>query len=270
MAAKPAAKAAPKKTPSTAVAKAKIPLPANYEEQVQTDMAAFKNRMSVNAVTSIKNQQDKTFLIPSADGAEDVECKTFVGIIVDFCAHKAWYEFDYVAGEQVPPNCFALGFVTHNSLMPSDNSPDIQADACAGCDKNQFVQQANGKWSPKECGDRWVLAVLDSEGRMLKASISSTGIKPFEEYVKKLAAQGQAPYHVLTEFSFADDSKYPSVRCTKFDTVPKDGLGLVLSMREQAIAMVSQEPILDAFEEKVVAKRAPPPKAARGGARKAA
>lgn len=259
--------AAAKKTPatprSTAVSKPKPALPANYEERVQNDVASFKSRLAVQETNAIRVTQDKKFKVPH-DG-DDMKVDEIAGIIIDFAAHKRYYETDFDRDNPVPPNCFAVGFVPHDQLIPSDSSPELQCeegDSCRNCPKNKFTQTANGKWLPKDCKDSYVIAMIapDSD-KLMTLSISSTAIKAFDKYIRELASNGFAPYQVVTHFSFDPKSDYSSVRAAMGKTVPKDVMGVVMSVRDDATLMVSQEPKTDGFEEKVVAKRLPPPKA---------
>ena len=262
MAAKKPTPAAPAKK-STAVARPKMSLPANYEEQQQADLDAFKSRLAVADSNKISVTQDKHFQLPSKDG-DSAKVSAISGIIIDFCAHKRWYEMEFDRNNPTPPNCFALGFQPHDNLIPANNSPEVQAEDCKSCAKNKFVQRPNGTWAPKDCKDTYVLALIapddEGDGKMMTLSISSTAIREFDKYVRNLASAGKAPYNVITEFTFDSKSEYPSVRCNNIGAVPKDGVAFALSLREDAVKMVSAEPMVDGFEEKVVAKRLPPPK----------
>jgi len=251
-----------KKTPAVP-AKAKPSLPANYEDKVQSDLAAFKSRLAVQETNAIRVTQDKKFKVPF-DG-DDVKVDAISGIIIDFAAHKRYYETDFDRDNPVPPNCFAVGFLPHDQLTPSESAPEMQCeegDTCKLCSRNKFVQTANGKWLPKDCKDSYVIAMIapDSD-KLMTLSISSTAIKAFDKYIRELASNGFAPYQVVTEFTFDPKSDYPSVRPAMTKAVPKDVMGVVMSVRDDAIPLVSQEPKTDGFEEKVVAKRLPPPKA---------
>jgi hypothetical protein len=260
----------PRAPKSTAVTKATpaVQLPANYDERVQNDISAFKNRLAVSESNKITVTQDKKFRLPG-DGGTGEKVDRVSGIIIDFCAHKAYYETDFDRDNPVPPNCFALGFVAHDNLMPSDNSPDCQSeDGCRSCSRNQFTQTATGKWLPKSCKDSYTIALMapddDGKGTLMILGISSTAIKAFDKYIRDLANSGRAPYQVVTEFYFDPKSDYPSVRANFINDMPDEGMGLVMSVQDEAAKIISQEPKTDGFEEKVVAKRLPPPKAARG------
>lgn len=246
----------------TAVAKAKPALPANFQDQVQNDLAAFKSRLATVESNAIRVTQDKKFRVPH-DG-EAVKVDTITGIIVDFAAHRRLYEGVFDRENPTPPTCFAVGFVPHAQLEPSMNSPENQnpEGGCTSCSKSEWKKDAKDKWIVPPCKESFVLALIapDSD-ELMTLSVSSTAVKHFTKYVRDLAASGKTPYQVVTHFSFDPKEEYPSVRFTNDKDVPKDVMGVVMSVRDDAIALVSQEPKTDGFEEKVVAKRLPAPKA---------
>lgn len=257
--------AAPKKTTAKAggalVQRAQVNLPAHVQEAMNADIAAFQQRMSAPVGNRISVTQDKKFR-----NAAGEKYDTIRGVIVDFVAKKAWYEGDYDKDDVVPPNCFALGFVPHDALEASENSPDLQHnDGCKTCPKNAFKSAANGKG--KACKDSYILALLPPDAEegaaLVTLSLSATAIKPFEKYVRDLARDyGKAPYCFVTEFAFDDKMDYASVRCINPEVAGANLIGLAYSMREDAAKLLGAEPDTAEFEEKVVAKRAGSKKAA--------
>lgn len=94
---KPAAKPA-----TTAVAqRAQVQLPAEVQEQMAADIAAFQQRMSAPTGNRIAVTQDKKFRNAGGDKFDAMS-----GVIVDFVAKKAFYEGAYDKDNIVPPNCF--------------------------------------------------------------------------------------------------------------------------------------------------------------------
>lgn len=246
---------ATKKTASsTAVAttkRAQVALPADIEAQMAADIAAFQGRMSAPSGNRISVTQDRKFRDAAGEKHD-----TISGVIVNFAAKKAWYEGAYDKDNIVPPNCFALGFVPHDALEASENSPDRQwEDGCKTCPKNAFKSAANGKG--KACGDSYRLALLspdsDAENAQLTIlELSATAIKPFEKYVRALAKNyGKAPYCFITEFFMDDSVDYASVRCGNPEPADAGLLKLAFSLRDDAEKMLAQEPDVADFDEKV-------------------
>lgn len=253
-------KAAPKAAASTGnalVQRAKVNLPANIVEAMSADVTAFQSRMGAATGNRIAVTQDRKFKDAGGDKHD-----TISGIIVDFVSKKAWYEGAYDKDSIVPPNCFALDFMQHDMLEPSENSPDKQADSCKSCPKNQFKSADNGKG--KACKDAYVLALLppmvdgetaeeyQARAALVTLEISATGIKPFEKYVRDLARDySKAPYAFVTEFFMDDTVDYASVRAGNPEGITAIEAQLVFSLREEAARMLAVEPNVAEFDEKV-------------------
>jgi hypothetical protein len=241
----------------TAVARAKVQLPANAADIIAADVAALAGKLAAPTGKAIQVTQSKQFRFP--DGAT---VDKFKGIIVGFVSHNAYYEGDFDPKNIVPPNCFAIGVVKNDDLERSANSPDPQPEdgamECKDCWANQWKSAAKG--NGKACKNSIKLAVLCDDGEIRPLSLSSTALKPFGEYVRSIVqAYSVAPYGVMTEFSF-DSSDFSSVRCGNPLKLNDDQLAQVLMARDDAMAMISTEPDVSEFEEKVVAMRAKPAK----------
>lgn len=255
--------AATKKT--TAVAKPKVQLPADFQDRKAADLAAFKSRLATPETNKINVTQDKKFKLPSPTG-DIIKVDKVAGIIVDFAAHKRYYEFGYDKDDTMPPNCYAVGFVAHDNLTASDNSPEpqnVNADTgespCRGCARNKWEKDAKGGWIKPDCQSRYELVVLaaDGEGKLMTLGISSTGTKAFDKYLSELASSGKAPYEVITEFTFDPKVDYASVRCEMVGEVEDDVLVVALNNRDDATRMAEREPNVDEFAAKVAVKRLP-------------
>ena len=254
MATKP--KAATAASRSTAVAKPKAQLPANYQDQLAQDVAALSGQLAAPTGKSIQVTQSKQFRFP-----DESKMDTFKGVIVAFASMNAYYENEFNPDNIVPPNCFAIGHVKNDDLERSANSPDPQPEdggvECKDCWANQWKSASKG--NGKACKNSIKLAVLCDDGEVRPMSLSSTALKPFGEYVRDVAnAFHKPPYGVLTEFTFDPKSDYSSVRCGDPLELNDEQLAQVLMVREDAIAMISQEPDCSEFEEKVVAFRNKP------------
>lgn len=256
MATKPAAKsksAAPSK--STAVARAKIALPANAAEIEAAEVAALGDKLAAPTGRTILVTQSKEFKFP--DGTK---VDSFKGVIVAFGAMNAYYEGEFDRDNIVPPNCFAVGVVKNDDLIASEKSPDPQnaedGGACATCWANQWKSAPKG--NGKACKNSIKLAILCHDGEVRPMGLSATALKPFGDYVREIVeTYGKAPSAVLTEFSFAD-SDWSSVRCGNAMLLDDDQRALVFAKKDEALAILLQEPDTSEFEEKVVAKRDKP------------
>lgn len=243
------------KTTAVTKAKASLPMPADAAERMRADMEAMKAKLAAPGGDGIQVTQSKEFKLP--DGSKVDE---FKGIIVDFVSFNAFYEGAYNADNVVPPNCFAIGTVKNDDLVPSDAAPDRQDDdcgSCKGCWANAFKSADNGKG--KACKQSIRVAVLLDDGELHRLNISSTGLTAFGAYVRDVAGNlGAAPYGVMTTFTFDDKFDYPSVRCGDPVTLNDDQLAYVFSKRDDALAMLMVEPDVSEFQAKVVDARNKP------------
>lgn len=244
-------------TKSTAVAKTKasLPMPNDAAERMRADMEAMRNKLAAPGGDGISVTQAKEFKLP--DGAK---VDTFKGIIVEFVSFNAYYEGAYNPDNVVPPNCFAIGTVKNDDLVPSDSSPERQDDdcgSCKGCWANAFKSADNGKG--KACKQSIRVAVLLEDGELHRLNISSTGLTSFGAYVREVASNlGAPPYGVMTTFVFDDKFDYPSVRCVDPVTLNEEQLAYVFTKRDDALAMLMAEPDVTEFQTKVVDARNKP------------
>jgi hypothetical protein len=215
-------------------------------------MEAMKAKLAAPGGDGISVTQGKDFKLPDGSKVE-----TFKGIIVDFVSFNAYYEGVYDANNVVPPNCFAIGTVKNDELVPSDSSPDPQDDGCGsckGCWANAFKSAANG--SGKACKQAIRVAVLLEDGELHRLNISSTGLKGFGIYTRDVASTfGVPPYAVMTTFSFDDKVDYASVRCSDPLLLNEEQLAYVFTKRDDALQMLMAEPDVSEFQTKVVDAR---------------
>lgn len=235
-----------------AVAKSNLPMPSDAKDRLKADMEALKSKLAAPAGDGIIVTQSKQFKMP-----DETKVSEFKGVIVDFVSMNAYYESTYNADNVVPPNCFAIGTVQNDALVPSSNSPEPQDEgegACKGCWANAFKSAENGKG--KACKQSIKLAVLTDDGELHTLKISSTGLRDFGAYTRDVGQSlGVPPYAVMTTFSFDDKVDFPSVRCSDPLPLNEDQLAIVFSKRDDALAMLMVEPDVSEFKEKVIDAR---------------
>lgn len=252
--------AAPKKT-STAIAKAKISLPANIQADMASEIAAFKDRIAAPTGSRI-GTDEKLFTLPNGDTSD-----TLSVIIVDFVAYNAYYDKPWNPNQITPPNCFALG-LEPAGMVPSENSPEAQAESCAACWANQWKSSATG--SGKACSNTRLLAVIEPDGDVdspiMLLKVTPTALKNFDAYVTGVARSFQRPPRgVITEITFDPNQKYSSLRFGNPTACTQEQMALAYARREDAMARLMVEPDVSAFVATPVAKgrnKAAPRKAA--------
>lgn len=266
MVAKTTAVAKAKSSKSTAVAT------LNYEDEV----AALAKRLQTSTADRIKTSNAKIFEFPDKSEAEEIDC-----IVLDFVAFNRYYPSAYDENQIVPPDCFAIGFEP-SGLIASDNSPNKQCGSCAGCALNQFKSAPNGKG--KACSNTRLLAVIippDPENiavgddlsdlPIYTISVSPTAITSFDSHVNKVANAFRKPVRtVITRITFAQDSKYASLRFSAVAPAGRELELLAQSRLEEARKRLFTEPDVSAFEaanDSTKKPAKPAPRRAAGGRR---
>jgi hypothetical protein len=233
----------PKVTPitSNAVAKAKINLPVDINEQMAAEIAAMQSRISAPSGDRIAATQQKTFKLPNGTEVNTLEC-----IIVDFAAAYMYYAAAYDRNNITPPDCFALG-LEPASLTPSNNSPNKQAESCSGCPQNQFGSAGKGK----ACSNTRLLGLLPTDADintpMMILKVSPTGIRAFDAHVNSVVRSYSMPLRgVVTEISFDPTSDYATMRFRAIGPASKDLVMLAQSRKDEAITRLLTEPDVSA------------------------
>lgn len=256
------------KTPGTSVAKGKLSLPVNINDEMAAEVAALQSRLAAPSGDRISCTLNKTFKTP--DGQESSDPMRV--IIVDFVSFNTYYPERYDPNNIVPPTCFALG-LEPTGLIPSSNSPDNQnPEGCSSCWANQWGSNGKGK----ACGNTKLLAVLPAiddlseETPMWILRVSATAIKGFDAYVGSVARAFQRPVRaVSTLIGFDPHSDYAKLVFGNPEPISNQHLLIAHSRREEAMARLMTEPDVSAVlaENKPAAKGKPAGKAVARGRR---
>lgn len=244
----------------TSLAKVKVNLPANIQEQFANEVAALQKRIAAPSGDRITVTQGRTMKLPNGLEVDEIEC-----VVVDFVAANFYYASDFDRQNIVPPDCFAIG-MEPAGLTPSDNSPDKQCAACAGCWANQFKSAKNGRG--KACSNTRLLAVIpldaDADSNIMILKVSSTGLKSFDGHVANVAAKYGVPIRGVTTRVTMSDEEYASLRFAVIEKLsPKDPLlAIAQSLKESALVRLQTEPdVTAATAAPAPARRAPAKKA---------
>lgn len=212
----------------------------SLQERLRSQVAELNNRVAPASGITIGITQAKEFKFP--DGTKSNQ---FEGVIVDFVSTSFFYENSYDPNNIAPPACFAIG-MNPLQLVPSDNSPVKQSDACKGCPMNEFGSSGKGK----ACKNGRLLAVLppdaDAETPIWLLKVSPTGLKAFDSHVRSVATTFQLPpVGVVTTFSFDEGSDFASVRFG--NPVMNDNLLTHYARQEEAQQLLTSEPDVSAY-----------------------
>lgn len=231
-------------------------LPVNYAEQLANEVSNIQQRIAAPAGDRIRMVNNSHFALPNGQDAEVIE-----GVIVDFVSANLLFEGAYDKDNPSAPGCFAVG-PEPTTLVPTQNSPNRQADTCATCPNNQFGSAGKGK----ACKNTRLLAIQplgDDDGNIYVLSVPPTSIKAFDGYVHTLAGKHRLPpVGVVTKISLAKEESFASPRFEVVRPLKNDELGPYMEARNAARERLIAEPDFTQYH-------APAP-AGRGAGRAAA
>lgn len=241
----------------TKVAKAKINLPANIQQQLAAEVVSIANRIGQPGGDRIKVTQKKTFRLPSGeDTAGPIQA-----VIVDWVSANFLYDGQFDPNDITPPICAAIS-TERTTMSAFADATERQCDTCAACPMNQW---GSGRGQGKACQNTYLLALLppdaDVETPMMILKVSPTAMKSFDGYVASIARSFQTPpLAVVTEISLDENVDYPSLRFGNPQPCSSDLLSLAFSRREEARARLMTKPDFAAAAEaaKQVSKKATP------------
>lgn len=222
----------------------------DIQAQLRAQAAAMNDRTAPASGIYIRATQDKKFNTPDGQVAEELEL-----VVVDFVTHNEFYEGKYDPKNIVPPICVAIGS-NPQKLVPSDNSPNKQADTCAECPMNAFGSDGDGK----ACKNTRVLAVLPAGGEgdepLWLLKVSPTALKGFDAFVRGVASTLQAPpVAVKVKVSFDEAVTYARLKFS--DIEPNELVGIHLGRQKEAQELLSQEPDMTPREAPAKPSKAP-------------
>lgn len=189
-------------------------------------------------------------------------------IILGWISENLYYGGkEYDENNPEPPVCWALSKGAKD-LIPGEKATDRQAESCGVCPMNEWE---SGKGKSKACKNTRKLAVLradsiSEEDPIFFLSVSPTGLKEYDGYVRKLQTKNALPVMVITEVSFDDDKAYPTLKFRAAE--PNVNAELHWKRRDEATAALLVEPDpSDFIKREAPAGRAPT--AAKEGGRSA-
>lgn len=239
-------------------------MPATIKDELATALARVNDTVGGGTTNRIKTGGKKFTFSDDPDTKLDGPIPV---IILGWISENMYYGGAiYDEKNPVPPVCWALNEVP-NLLKPSDKPTDKQADSCSVCPQNEWE---SGIGKSKACKNMRKLAVVransvSEDDPIFAVSVSPTGLKEFDGYVRKLGQKNAMPVMVITELSFAE-SAYPTLKFRHVE--PNSGVELHWGRRAEALAMLLVEP--DPSEFKNAPERTNrAPTVAKGGGRSA-
>lgn len=127
---------------------------ALVDNELMSEVEHLKQQINQPTGARIKIEPSGNFVLPDGLNLGD-EIQV---AIINFVARNTYYSSPYNPNNLTPPDCYAIGTVRHDLLVPEDDSPNKQSDACATCELNKFGSGSNGVG--KACSNRYLVAVL--------------------------------------------------------------------------------------------------------------
>lgn len=226
-------------------------LPTSYKDKLAKQLAEFQKKILPAGGDKIRITQDKQFMFPDSTSTRE----PFKCVIVDFGLAYDYYTEAYDATNITPPVCFSRGMEA-DSLVPSNNSPQKQAESCSECPNNQFRSAGRAK----ACRNSRQLAVvvqngneMDTMGPMWILQTSPTAVTAFDKYVSGLTTAYQTvPCGVLSTIGFDSNKTYPTVRFGRPVLLPEEVAAQFMARQEEAKVRLMQEPDISSFVQAAV------------------
>lgn len=143
------------------------------------------------AVLSSGNSGNASWVVPTLDEEEPGSAKSLEGIILHFRPDRRYYTAGLSEGGVAgPPDCYSL-----NGIEGFGDPGGV----CEVCPMNQWGSGRNGG---KACPEYRLVYLLQPQSYMpLMVQIPTTSVRPFNQYLMRLAARGSPYYAVVTSLS---------------------------------------------------------------------
>lgn len=136
-------------------------------------------------------------------------------IILSFSHVKTYYGQAFDAENMTAPGCMAVS-ETGKDMVPVEDAPNKQAEACGSCPLNKFNTAEKGKG--KACKDGRRLAVIStevddlSEAEIALITVPPSSLKNFAGYERTLHNKLKVPsLGVITKISMDEDAEWPTL-----------------------------------------------------------
>jgi hypothetical protein len=178
----------------------------NVDEELKRRAEALKKNLGSQSVHI--STKDKKFNLPNGVILDKLSC-----VVLDMRFWNKYYLKPWEPNVIATPECFAYG-EDERSLIPSDGSPDKQADSCATCPHNIFPPNGGAK----ACKNFLIMAIMvpdlsDTTVYTLSGSPTSLNndkvrkLEGLKTYFKKITDVYGHPIKAVTEFNLIDGKR---------------------------------------------------------------
>lgn len=228
---------------------------ATIEAELAAEAARTAEYVGQPDVKKITVDRDGNFVAAGGEklGSEITVC------VVDYCSANDYYTSQWDPNNPKPPVCFARGRVIAE-MVPEEEAPEKQSEACAPCPHNQFGSRGNGK----ACKNTRNLAVVLAEDiekladgdrpDMHLISVSPTALTSFDAMVKQCARlYNGPPIKALVTLKAVSKGTYTTLQFG--DTEPNPYFAEVFPLRDAAVDIIGRTPNLDNYVPTPKARR---------------
>lgn len=237
--------------------------------QLSAESKAIASRIGTASGDRIRSNGNINFILPDGTEGTEIEC-----VILDFCSHNQFYDRAYDEKKPSPPACFAIGDEP-TLLVPSENSPAIQAETCASCVLNQF-NTALGGGKGKGCKNTRLLGLVplsalddpNTTHPIWTLSVPPASLGNFDGFIRTLLAKhNTVPVGIVTTITLGEGQYFkPQFSITR--PLKQDELNFFYPRRVEATARIKAEPDITGYEAPPQRGRPVPVKAAPAKARR--
>ncbi len=235
---------------------------AAIKDELAKKLASINDTVGGGTSSRIKTG-NKKFIFP--DAPDDKFAGPLPVVILGWISENMYYGGKiYDEKNPEPPVCWALN-AEPKLLVPSAKSTDRQADSCQVCPQNEWE---SGIGKSKACKNTRKLAVIRADStseddQIFTLSVSPTGLKEYDGFVRKLAAKNALPVMVITELTFDEERQYPSLKFRASE--PNPNVEQHWKRGEEALVDLMVEPDPSEFQSAVERKNRAPTTAKAGG-----
>jgi len=231
----------------------------NTEETKSKEVVSWEDQMAMDAKAMRERERPALAFMSlksgiMAIGGEPVEDNFLDCVIIAVVNEMVHYKEKWQDGVITRPDCYAVGEVRTELLIPHEKVEKPYANSCKACP--YFVWGSDlGGGRGRECKERRKMALLPSDGsaEMCILSIPGTSIKGWSNYVRNIVATtGMSPAGVITRITVKPHLKNQfEVTFTQEGEVPEELRGAVMSKRSDALEVLTAPyPDLEDDEDK--------------------
>lgn len=199
-------------------------LPVSWEDRLSKYAQQEAQKIPVGLGQSI-SIRGGVFKFAGADLGEAMDV-----IVTHHAFTNAYYDQPYDSDNPVPPTCFANG-MDSKTLVPVENSPEKQAEACAGCWANAFGSDQRGKG--KACKNMATLLLLPADievdgfedPQVATINVPPTSVANWNKFAEKMTKGLKRPtWSVVATIAFDPKSDYEKLIFGLKEVIEDDAL----------------------------------------------